>query len=340
MSASYAEVLAVCALLAFACSKDTLAVATPDAQAPFDAGLLGSFTFADAEPSALLPEASVLATPSEADLAPYLTASPSSAKSIGHTSVVFKLELSGGLTAAFKPESKRGHSRYRGEVAAYRLGKTLGLRNVPPALARTFDGSALRAAAAKNDKALSLYDDEVIAHAGYVRGSLIPWIPSLEMLPIETDVWRAKWTKWLAADQQLAPSDKELAAQISTLVVFDTLTGNWDRWSGANVGIDRATNTLLFVDNDGAFFEPAPAAPLARQLALLAKIDRYSKRFVNAVRALDAIALSDAIGEEFPGTPLLGANTLASVDERRRRVIGIIDDKIAKLGEAAVFAFE
>ena len=34
------------------------------------------------------------------------------------------------------------------------------------------------------------------------------------------------------------------------------VTGNWDRWSGGNVGLDRARMRLhLFIDNDGAFFE-------------------------------------------------------------------------------------
>ncbi len=327
---------ALLGVLAVACTKDP--PKQEDAPvAAFDASSLGSFTFIDAEPSVAIADA---APPPELDLSPYLTATPTSAKAIGHTSVVFKLELSGGLTAAFKPESKRGHSRYRGEVAAYRLSRALGLRNVPPAIVRTFDTTTLKAAASKNSKALSLYDDEVVAHAGYVRGALMPWIANLEFLPIETDPWRVKWTKWLAADQESPVADKDLAAQISTLVVFDTITGNWDRWSGANVGIDKTTNTLLFVDNDGAFFEPAPAAPLAAQLALLAKIDRYSKKFIAAVRALEPIPLSDAIGEEAQGTPLLGPKTLASADERRRRALTIIDEKIAKLGEAKVFAFE
>ncbi len=327
-------------VLVLACTKDPPAerdAAAMTSEGTFDASSLGSFTFIDAEPSVAVADA---APPPELDLAPYLVAKPTSVKSIGHTSVVLKVELSGGLTAAFKPESKRGHSRYRGEIAAYRLGRALGLRNVPPAIGRTFDATALKAAATKNAKALSLYDDEVVAHAGYVRGALMPWIASLEFLPIETDPWRVKWTKWLAADQEMPVTDKDLAAQISTLVVFDTITGNWDRWSGANVGIDKATNTLLFVDNDGAFFEPAPAAPLAAQLARLAKVDRYSLRFIAAVRALEPIALSDAIGEEVPGTPLLGPKTLASADERRRRVLAIIDEKIAKLGFATVFAFD
>ena len=195
-------------------------------------------------------------------------------------------------------------------------------------------------AAAKSPKSAALFDDEVVAHEGYVRGALMPWIPSLEFLPIESESWRAKWTKWLSADEPMPASDLSLAAQIATLVAFDAITGNWDRWSGANVGFDRTTNTLLFVDNDGAFFEPAPPAQLAQQLAILGKVDRHSRRFVAALRAMDALALADAVGDESPGSPLLGPKTLASVDERRRKVLAIVDEKIAKLGEARALAFE
>jgi hypothetical protein len=319
-------------LLACACSKTDVIVAAPDAGV--DSGLSGVFTFVDASPSETAPDASQPFT--EVDTKPYLTASPVSGKAIGHTSVVFKLEMSGGLTAAYKPESKRGHSRYRGEIAAYRLAKALGLSNVPPAIPRTFPGASLRAAITSNAKALSLYDSEVVARAGTVKGALMPWIASLEFLPIETDPWRAKWTKWLAKDGEVPVDQASLASQISTLVVFDTVTGNWDRWSGANVGIDKASGTLLYVDNDGAFFEPAPAAPLASQLALLQKIDRYSRRFVAALRALTPIALADAIGDETPGQPLLEPKTLSSVDGRRRNVLVIIDAKIKDQGESKV----
>ena len=65
--------------------------------------------------------------------APFLSGVPTSAKSIGHTSVVFKIELSTGVKAAWKPASRRGPVRYKGEVAAYRLARLLAITNVPRA---------------------------------------------------------------------------------------------------------------------------------------------------------------------------------------------------------------
>ena len=329
----------IAALSLLACGRKDAPLATPDAStlAASDAGLPLAFTFADAAPSDP-PDAR--APLPEVDVAPFLASAPRSGKAIGHTSVVFKLELSNGSVAAYKPESRKGHGRVRGEIAARRLARALALPNVPAALPRSFEAKTLRAALATNARAAGIFDAEVVAHGGQVDGALIPWISNLEFLPIETDVYRARWTRWLSRQGPLPTDQAGLAAQISTLVVFDAITGNWDRWSGGNVGVDKASGTLLFIDNDGAFFEPAPPAPLAAQFALLGKIDRYSRKLVIALRALGPIALADAIGELSPGAPLLPAKTLSGVDERRRRVLGVIDAKIAEQGEAAVLQFD
>lgn len=315
--------------------KDKPAPVVADAapSASGSASSLVSFTFADAAPAVSASAAPVF------DPAPYTTAAPESAKSIGHTSVVFKLHLAGGLEAAFKPESKRGKKRWHGEVAAYRLGTKLELPNVPPALARSFDAAALSASAAKDPGAAKLYQDEVVVRGNEVRGAVIPWIPKLEFLPLESPAWRARFTGWLANGGAIPEDQVALAAQISTMIVFDVLTGNWDRWSGGNVGLDRAKNVLLFIDNDGAFFDPAPPQPLAAQMALLKKVDKFSRAFVTRLRALDPISLADAFGDDTPGEPLLAPKIVADVDARRRDVLSQIDAKIAKLGEPAVLAF-
>ena len=329
-----------------ACSKDKPTATVDAAPTPStSASSLFAFTFADAGPT---PSAS--SAPAAFDPAPYSSAAPISGKSIGHTSVVFKLHLvssagagTGELDVAFKPESKRGKKRWRGEVAAYRLGVALHLPNVPPAIARSFDAGTLRGSLAKDAAAAKLYDDEVITHpaaVGYeVRGAMMPWIPKLEFLPLESASWRGRFTAWLAKDGAIPEDQVALAGQISTMIVFDLLTGNWDRWSGGNVGLDRAANVLLFIDNDGAFFDPAPPQPLAAQQALFKKTDKFSRAFVGRLRALDPIALADAIGVDAPGEPLLAPKVLADVDARRREVLAGIDAKIAQWGEASVLAF-
>jgi hypothetical protein len=312
-----------------------------EARAPYDAGL--SFVFADASPS---PIASASAAPvvwmkGDERLAAYANATPKAAKSIGHTSVVFRVDFDsdgGPLRAAYKPESKRGHRRYRGEVAAYRLGKLLALPNVPPAGIRILPREALRVAAQSDPKALALFDDEVIDEKGRVHGALMPWIDKLEFAPVESPTETARWKKWLQNGSDIPADQRAYAAQISTLVVFDALTGNWDRWSGANVGIDKKTNMLLFVDNDGAFFDPVPPI-FAPQMALLRGVDRFSRSLVTRLRAIDALMLADAFGDEEPGVPLLPARVVAAADQRCKDVLAIVDEKIKALGEPAVLYF-
>ena len=314
-----------------ACRTQDSAVVT---DAAYDAGI--SFVFADADPMAV-PRIDASA-PKVDKLAAYATAKPKAGKSIGHTSVVFRLDFDPPMRAAYKPESKRGHKRYRGEVAAFRYGKLLGIPNVPPAGIRVFKREELRAAMQTDAKALALFDDEVIDEKGRVHGALMPWIDKLEFTPVESPAEKARWQKWLKNGGDLADADKSQAAQISTLVVFDCLTGNWDRWSGANVGIDRATGMLLFVDNDGAFFDPIPPA-FAPQMALLKTVDKFSRALVSRLRAISALDLADAFGDEEPGTPLLPARVVAAADQRRKDVLAIIDEKIKSLGEGSVLSF-
>ena len=248
------------------------------------------------------------------------------AKSIGHTSVVFKITFAGGNEAAFKPESHRGKTRYRGEIAAYRLGQSLGLPNVPAALFRRFRATELRSVLP--GESADLFDREVVVDAdGGIKGAIIPWIKGLEFLP-------------LSASSALLEKDPALAAQISTLIVFDVVTGNWDRWSGGNVGFDRSANRVLFIDNDGAFFDPIPAGPGEANVALLRKTEHFSRSFVTRLRALTFTALAAAIGEEAPGVPLLSAHVLEEAEKRRKNAVSIIDAKIAAHGEASVLSLE
>lgn len=274
-----------------------------------------------------------------------------SGKPIGHTSVVFKLELTNGAKAVFKPASRRGPLRYKGEIAAYRLAGALGLVNVPPAFPRTFDRAELIGAlGGDTSPGGELLTGEALGGDGKSRGSLVGWIDKLEFLALEAEPLRSRWHGWLTKGQAIpdAPFEadagtpfatRELAAQTSTLVAFDYLTGNWDRWSGANIGIDRSKALLLFVDNDGAFFETPPKDALARNTRVLESVDRFSRSFVEHVRRLDESTLAAAIGDETPGAPLLSKKVLQSVLERRKELLRVIDAKIAANGDAETLFF-
>ena len=262
---------------------------------------------------------------------------PRTARSIGHTSVVLKLELPGGKRAVFKPASRRGPLRYKGEIAAYRLGGALGLQNVPRAFFRALDARALSAAAGAGNAATSeLFTKEALVSGDVVKGALIPWIDGLGFVELARD---ATWKTWLRRDGVVPDDQRTRAQEISTLVCFDFLTGNWDRWSGGNVGLDKPTGRLLFIDNDGAFFELPPTDALQKNKRLLTGIDRFSRSFVERVRALDDAALDRAIGEESPGVPLLSTKALAGVHQRRKELLAILDAKRADAGDDALLPF-
>ncbi len=276
------------------------------------------------------------------DEARLATAKPLAGKSVGHTSVVFKLKLEGGLEAAFKPRSKRGGARYTGEIAAYRLARALGLANVPAAYARTFDASDLRAAFASSSKpAGTLFDDEaVVTTDGRIAGAVIPWLAHFELLPLEAAAWRSRVRGWLSRGAKPAEADRAMASQISTMILFDYLTANWDRWSGGNIALDRASSTVLFIDNDGAFFEPPPAVQTATQLGIVRETWSLSRAFVAALRGLDDATLETALGDEAPGVPLLTPKQRAAVSKRRGTLLRIVDEKVKAAGESSVLAFD
>lgn len=281
-----------------------------------------------------------------------LTRAPTRGRSIGHTSVVFALEADDGAKAAFKPASRRGPSRYKGEIAAHRLAIALGLSNVPPAFPRSFTRDELRAALGSGTAAGGFLTTEILERDGRIAGALIPWVDALAFLPLEADPLRADVRRWLTRGHDIPAGPmtvtgsrtitfepKTLAAETSTMAIFDLLTGNWDRWSGANVGFDRERGTLLFVDNDGAFFENPPKNALAANVTHLEGIDRFSRAVVERLRALDDDALARAIGEETPGTPLLSERALAGVRARRDEARKILDAKIAARGEGETLFF-
>jgi hypothetical protein len=330
--------LAIAAIVLAACSRSSGTTAPAIDAAPIVSS--ARTPASSAPPSASAADASPETTDADrvaVELAPlpYVESAPRAGRAIGHTSVVFKLELSSGKKAAFKPASRRGPIRYKGEVAAYRLGRALGIPNVPPAYYRTFDANALAGAVGGTD-----VWPEVLTGGGVVKGAIIPWIDKLELLALEREPLWSEFRAWLRRGAEIPAEQRELARQASTLVVFDWLTGNWDRWSGGNVGIDKKTDTLLFIDNDGAFFENPPKDALAKTKKLLGEIDRYSKSLVETLRTLDDDALRKAIGDEREGVPLLDAKPLAGVFARRAELLRMLDAKIGDAGASEVLFFD
>lgn len=324
-----APLVAVVAMLVGACGRKEPAKASSVMDAAPAPSPLATATASSAPPQAIAPAASASPYWVPTDTV-FETEPPVRATSIGHTSVVMKVTLEGGAVAAFKPKSKRGPVRYKGEVAAYRLAKALGLLNVPPAYAVAYPTEKVRAAFAAGGAAKT-FDDEVVSQGGYVFGAILPWIDGLTFVPLETDAWRSKWTTWLKHDGMIPEEQRTLAADISTMIVFDYVTANFDRWSGGNVGKDPKTGRLLFIDNDGAFYEQPHEGPLAHQLALLKATDRFSKSFVKALEGLRRDDLHGILGNDAAGAPLYAEELLDAIDARRVKALAAIRGKTLDL---------
>jgi hypothetical protein len=274
---------------------------------------------------------------------PYLSGAPVAVKSIGHTSYVLKVRLDNGLVAAFKPRSKLplGDRRYKGEIAAYRLGRALGLDNVPIAIPRSFAALEIRRAFATTEGAEDFDHRALVDAHGSLRGALMPWIEHYDAMAIEEGDERLRWERWLTDGATEVPdADRAMARALSTMVAFDYVTGNWDRWSGGNVARDGSTGRLLYVDNDGAFYEAPPQQSLSRQMAFLRRVVRFSRSFVAALRATDEATIREALGQDLNDEPLLPDRIVRDVDTRRRAVVEVVDAQMARAGEAATLAFE
>ncbi len=64
------------------------------------------------------------------------SARPVRFKPVGSTSIVYEMVLDGPVNAAFKPASRHRPNGAIAEVAAYQIGRLLGMDNIPPAVTR------------------------------------------------------------------------------------------------------------------------------------------------------------------------------------------------------------
>ncbi|HVJ93214.1 MAG TPA: hypothetical protein VM580_25610 [Labilithrix sp.] len=264
---------------------------------------------------------------------------PKAGRSIGHTSVVFKLELPNRKKAVFKPDARKVRGRYKGEIAAFRLARALGIDNVPTVCAHAFDASVVASALAANAEASKLFAAEAVVEQGRVYGAIIPWIDGLQFWPLEKGSVRSEVRRWLAAGGEIPPTKAELARQASMLVTFDFLTGNWDRYSGGNVGLDKSGRNVLFIDNDAAFVEPLPKGFATKSRATLDATDRFSRSLVERIRALDEERLTSVFGQEAPGRPLLSAGVVSLVARRAKDLTAVVDAKVRAHGETETLYF-
>ena len=278
----------------------------------------------------------------------------SGAKSVGATSLVLKLPLDGGLVAAFKPDTKKHRGRYRAEIAAYRLSRALSLEGVPPSVPRAAKISALLASIGRPSTRARLTEQMIASGPDALVGAMIAWLPSLRVLPLEkAHLWTA-WGEWLSQTTPKIPIErrlgraplavvmpaKELVPQISSMIAFDHLTGNRDRWSGHNVMVDETGRRLIFLDNNLAFDEKLDVASTRKREKVLARVERFSRALITAVRKLTRDDLVRIFGVDQDGAPLLSAAQIDACLSRRDELLAHVDRLIVRYGQERVLAYE
>lgn len=262
-------------------------------------------------------------------------------KPVGNSSVVFRMRMDGEHTAAFRPRTRRHRHGAEAELVAYRIGRFLGLENVVPAAERTIPRRRIR------DRLHRRYTDEweeledsILWTGGYeVPGAAIYWVPAMEDIGLDTPERRREWGDWLAVDGALPENQRRLAQDLSSMVVFDYLIGNWDRFSGGNLKVvpspDADHPRVILRDHNAALPTALSDTLRARMRDDLRSVQRFSRDLTRRVNALDRARL-----DEFRGELPISDTAIEGVLERRAVVTSHVGALLEQHGDTAVFAFD
>jgi hypothetical protein len=272
-----------------------------------------------------------------------LNLSPKGFKSVGATSMVFKMSLGGPIDAAFKAAERTKPRGYLAEIAAYRLARCLGFVNVPPAISRLINRKTIRDGLyteqttvwPKLDERLD-WDDQ-----GFVHGAAIYWVPAMRDLTIESRREMLRWTQWLDVEGNIPEENKPLAKDISDMLSFDYLIGNFDRFSGSNIKGDPKGRFLYLRDHDIAFPDKLFDTLHRRIANRMLTTKRFSKSFFHKLMELTPERLKQELDlDPISATrPVLDEKQVAGLFDRREALLSHIISLIKLHGEDRVLVF-
>jgi len=293
------------------------------------------------------PQATVFDAPDDVLLGPLATAPVTRVKpNRGGTSLSLRLDFANGSRAAFKPQQIHLQSEPRREIAAYRIDRLLGIGHVAPAKPAKFTVAELVAAADPQLKSVTTerIRTETRAKDGEVRGFVAWWIPEIRdarvgEFNVDSSEGMALWTSYLKIGARIPERDRAMVEQLASLVVFDVVIDNADRWSGSNVKCSPDRETLYFMDNTLSFSLFTKGHD--NNLRPLYRMQVFPRGLIARLRAMTAETLAAILdlGDDPAGMgPLLTEPELAAVMTRRDHVIGYVDRLIAQFGEDAVLS--
>jgi hypothetical protein len=264
----------------------------------------------------------------------------------GGTSLSLRLDFANGSRAAFKPQQIHLQSEPRREIAAYRIDRLLGIGHVAPAKPAKFTVAELVAAADPQLRTVTTQRilGETRQRAGEVRGFIAWWIPEIRDARVgehlvDSSEGMALWTSYLRIDAKMPDAARPLVEQLASLVVFDVVIDNADRWSGSNVKCSPDRQTLYFMDNTLSFSLFTKGHD--NNLRPMYRMQVFPRALVGRLRAMSIETLRAVLdlGDDPAGMgPLLTDPELDAVMQRRDHVLAYVDRLIAQFGEDAVLA--
>ena len=264
----------------------------------------------------------------------------------GGTSISLRVDFADGSRAAFKPDQTNYQTIPRKEIAAYRIARLLGIDTVPPALGRKF----------RREDVVSKLDDRsrellprFLAEVktdenGMIQGELSHWIPEIRDFEIggfriDSVDGMVTWKRFLQqGDRKIPPGAQHALPQLSTMLAFDYLINNSDRWSGSNAKGSPDGKVLYLMDNTLSFGPEREGHTRVR--IYLERSKKFSRRLIAALRSLDDEVVRKAMTRDTEPYPrLLTDAEIRAVLHRRGRLIEYVDALIQEHGEAAVLAY-
>ena len=263
---------------------------------------------------------------------------------VGTSSVTLRVDLGARYDTAYKPRTRSHPRGYLSEIAAYRIARALGMDNVPPVARREMSRLVMQnRIELEHPEDWEAIRQEILWDApGIARGAAIYWIPSMSRTELDSLRGLDAWSEWLEVGADVPPDRASIARDLSTMLAFDYLIGNWDRFSGGNVSATDDGTRLFVRDHNVGFQHPLTGSRYDRVRERLERARVFSRGFVERLRALDEATLRAALHPEgdVEQEPLLGPAQIEGILDRRRALLSYVAALVALHDAGAVLAFE